>query len=162
MGVITWRLVTGLGRAVYMYAFNWRGQNSYVHMYIIILRSQLTISVLVCVTVRLPVRYGEKKLVVHLYSPASSRLSGLNVRVRLREYTLSSLSQRRVLELTASCSSPITSHINMKLCPSIDCPLVVMEADNAGAVCNYKYITIASALKTPTHSSQWWSQVRCS
>ena len=106
VGVVTLMLVIGSGRAEMC-----RIQHS-THYYHRTHYSQLTVSVLVCVTVRLPVRYGEKKLEVHLYSPASSRLSGLNVRVGLREYSLMpSLFHRRELKLTASRSSPLTSHI---------------------------------------------------
>jgi hypothetical protein len=40
-----------------------------------------TETVIVPVTIKFPGRYGERKLEVHMYSPASLGLSGLNVRV---------------------------------------------------------------------------------
>ena len=43
--------------------------------------SRLTVTVTLSVTVWVPVRYGEAKAWVHMYSPACSGLSGLNVRV---------------------------------------------------------------------------------
>ena len=63
-----------------------------------------------CVTT---VRYGQEKVEVHVYSPASSRLSGLNVRVATRDIAnvRPTSSQRNVCPVGASRSSPLTSHV---------------------------------------------------
>ena len=71
----------------------------------------MTVILDVSVTVRVPVRYVEPMVEVHLYSPASLRLSGLKVMGSSREYSVPSLSHRRLLEFTASRSSPLTSHV---------------------------------------------------
>jgi len=101
----------------------------------IILCSLFTATLAVSDTVRVPVRYGDENVEVHLYSPASLRLSWLNVSMGSRSMPIlpPTLSHRNLLSNPLSRSSPLTSHVKEKLCPSLGCPLAVMLADNAGA-----------------------------
>ena len=94
-----------------------------------------TVTIIVIVTVRVPVRCGEVMVEVHLYSAVSLELSGLNVRVGFLDVSTPSLSHRKILLLTLNDSSPLTPHVREYLCPSTGCPLKVTAADSAGSAC---------------------------
>ena len=86
-------------------------------------------------TVRVPVRYGETMVAVHLYIPASSRLSGENVRFADRDAlpppTLSHLNN---VVLTARSSAPATVQDREYACPSVGCGEAIIRTDNIGAI----------------------------